>query len=114
MSKKKNKSRHVVYSTNPDFDYDDNQELDETLPIANQKLYVSIDRKKRKGKSVTLIEGFVGSDDDLKVLAKKLKTACGVGGTAKDGEIMVQGEFKDKIYSLLTNFGYPSVKKGGY
>jgi len=114
MSKKKNKSRHVVYSTNPDFDYDDDQELDETVPIANQKLYVSIDRKKRKGKSVTLIEGFVGSDDDLKELAKKLKTACGVGGTAKDGEIMVQGEFKDKIYSLLTDFGYPSVKKGGY
>ena len=112
MSKKKR--INIVYSTNPDFEFEDETQSTSSVPISEQKLYVSIDRKNRGGKSVTLIEGFVGSDDDLKELAKKLKTACGVGGTAKDGEIIVQGEFKDKIYSLLTDFGYPSVKKGGY
>ena len=84
------------------------------MPVNQQKLYVSIDRKMRKGKSVTLIEGFVGSADDLKELAKSIKTACGVGGTSKNGEIMIQGEFKDKVVDLLFKLGYNSVKKGGY
>ena len=75
---------------------------------------IDINRKMRKGKSVTLIEGFVGSADDLKELAKSIKTACGVGGTSKNGEIMIQGEFKDKVVDLLFKLGYNSVKKGGY
>ena len=114
MGKNKSKRKNVVYSTNPDFQFEYDQEYQETLPVNQQKLYVSIDRKMRKGKSVTLIEGFVGSADDLKELAKSIKTACGVGGTSKNGEIMIQGEFKDKVADLLFKLGYNSVKKGGY
>ena len=114
MGKNKSKRKNVVYSTNPDYQFDYDQEDQETLPVNQQKLYVSIDRKMRKGKSVTLIEGFVGSADDLKELAKSIKTACGVGGTSKNGEIMIQGEFKDKVVDLLFKLGYNSVKKGGY
>lgn len=115
MGKSKKKRIDIVYSTNPDYGYDfeDDNEDQETLMPNQQKLYVSIDRKQRKGKEVTLIEGFVGSDDDLKELGKKLKSKCGVGGTAKDGEIMVQGAFKDKVAEILTNEGYTVKKKGG-
>ena len=105
---------NVVYSTNPNFNYDIEEELSlETLPKNQQKLYVSIDRKQRAGKEVTLVEGFVGSDDDLKELGKVLKSKCGVGGTAKDGEIMVQGSFKEKIFELLVKEGYTQTKKKG-
>ena len=114
MGKNKSKRKNVVYSTNPDYEFEYDQEEQETLPVNQQKLYVSIDRKMRKGKSVTLIEGFVGSPDDLKELAKSIKTACGVGGTSKNGEIMIQGEFKEKVVDLLFKLGYNSVKKGGY
>ncbi len=76
-------------------------------------LFVSIDRKKRKGKSVTLVEGFVGTDEDLKELGKLLKSKCGVGGSSKEGEIIVQGEVKDKIYDLLIKEGFKVKKKGG-
>ena len=114
MGKNKSKRKNVVYSTNPDYQFEYDQEDQETLAVNQQKLYVSIDRKMRKGKSVTLIEGFVGSADDLKELAKSIKTACGVGGTSKNGEIMIQGEFKDKVVDLLFKLGYNSVKKGGY
>jgi translation initiation factor 1 len=114
MGKKKKKRVDVVYSTNPDFgyDYDEDQER-ETLPNDEQLLYVSIDRKKRKGKDVTLIEGFVGTDDDFKDLAKKLKSACGVGGTAKEGEILIQGNHRDKIMKMLEEEGYKTKRKGG-
>lgn len=113
MAKKKERT-NVVYSTNPDFHFDREEESDmETLPNNQQLLYVSIDRKQRGGKEVTLIEGFVGSDDDLKSLAKELKSKCGVGGSAKDGEIIVQGKFKDKVADLLENLGYRVKKKGG-
>lgn len=114
MGKKKNKRVDIVYSTNPDFgyDYDDEQE-NETLPNEEQLLYVSIDRKKRKGKDVTLIEGFIGTDEDFKDLAKKLKSACGVGGTAKEGEILIQGNHRDKIMKLLEEDGYKTKRKGG-
>ena len=110
----KNKRLNVVYSTNPDFSYD--EELDneiETLEPNQQNLYVSIDRKQRGGKEVTLVEGFVGSVDDLKDLGKMLKSKCGVGGSAKDGEIIIQGSFKDKVYELLVKEGYKVKKKGG-
>ena len=114
MGKNKSKRKNVVYSTNPDYEFEYDQEDQETLPVNQQKLYVSIDRKMRKGKSVTLIEGFVGSADDLKELAKSIKTACGVGGTSKNGDIMIQGEFKDRVVDMLSSLGYQAVKKGGY
>ena len=113
MSNKK-KRIDVIYSTNPDFNYDNDDSSIETLPVNEQKLYVSIDRKSRKGKSVTLVEGFIGQSEDLKELSKTLKKSCGVGGTAKDGEIVVQGEFKDKVEKILVDMGYNTVKKGGY
>lgn len=114
MSKKKNERVNVVYSTNPDFQYsfDENQEQ-ETLAPGQQTLYVSLDKKQRGGKEVTLVEGFVGSDDDLKELGKLLKSKCGVGGTAKDGEIIVQGNFRDKVIELLQKEGYKTKRKGG-
>lgn len=104
----------VVYSTNSEFDYNYNEQKEqETLPPAQQKLYVSLDKKKRKGKAVTLIEGFVGNEDDLKALAKDLKTKCGVGGSAKEGEIIIQGDMRQKVMELLSQKGYKTVKKGG-
>ncbi|MFT7157242.1 MAG: translation initiation factor 1 [Parvicella sp.] len=113
MAKKK-KERVNFYSTNPDFTYDDeDNEEQETLAPGNQLLYVSLDRKQRGGKSVTLVEGFVGSDDDLKDLGKMLKSKCGVGGSAKDGEIVVQGENRDKVMELLNKEGYKTKRKGG-
>lgn len=114
MSKKNKDKINIVYSTNPDFSYDyDDQEEAETLEPSKQLLYVSLDRKQRAGKEVTLIEGFVGTDEDLKELGKILKSKCGVGGTAKDGEIIIQGSFRDKIIDLLTKEGYKTKKKGG-
>jgi translation initiation factor 1 len=105
---------NIVYSTNPDYSYQsESDEEAETLDPKKQNLRVSIDRKKRKGKSVTLIEGFVGTDNDLKELAKLLKTKCGVGGSAKDGEIIIQGEFKQKVAELLNTMGYKTKLIGG-
>lgn len=105
---------NVVYSTNQDFDYDrDEEEEIDTLEPNKQILRISIDRKKRKGKSVTLIENFVGTNDDLKDLAKLLKNKCGVGGSAKDGEIIIQGEFKQKVADILTQKGYKTKLIGG-
>lgn len=113
MAKKKNRI-NIVYSTNQNFEYGfDEEEENEILSPNEQLLYVSIDRKQRKGKAVTLIEGFVGTEDDLKDLGKELKSKCGVGGTAKDGEIIIQGEMKDKVASLLEGMGYKVKKKGG-
>ena len=101
----------IVYSTNPDFQYRyDEPEEQVTLPPAKQDLRVMLDRKNRGGKSVTLITGFVGKQDDLAALGKELKTKCGVGGSAKEGEIIVQGDFRDKILQLLQQKGY-KVKK---
>ena len=104
----------MVYSTNPDFGYDsDDSEDQETLDAKDQNLYVSIDRKQRGGKEVTLVEGFIGDPEDLKDLGKLLKGKCGVGGSAKDGEIMIQGKHKDKVLDLLIAEGYRVKKKGG-
>ena len=114
MGKKSKKRSDVVYSTNPDFEFDNEEETEqETLPNNQQLLYVSIDRKQRKGKDVTLVEGFVGTDEDLKELGKQLKSACGVGGTAKDGEILIQGNHRDKIIELLSKEDYKTKRKGG-
>lgn len=114
MSKQKKERLNVVYSTNPNFSYElDNEEEIETLPNSQQKLYVSIDKKQRAGKEVTLVEGFVGSEDDLKELGKLLKSKCGVGGTVKDGEILIQGNFRDKIIELLLKEKFQVKRKGG-
>jgi translation initiation factor 1 len=110
---KKNKI-NIVYSTNPNFQYQEEESIEQTTLAKNhQKLYVSIDKKQRAGKEVTLIEGFIGTDEDLKDLGKSLKTKCGVGGTAKDGEILIQGNFRDKIIEILKKEGYQTVRKGG-
>ncbi len=101
------KREGVVFSTRPDFEFDYNEpEEQSTLSPAEQQLRVMLDKKQRAGKSVTLVTGFVGSADDLKELGKKLKQACGVGGSAKDGEIIIQGDFREKVAAVLTVGGY--------
>lgn len=112
MSKKKRKD--VVYSTNPDFEFEyDNEEEQETLPPQQQDLRIMLDKKNRKGKAVSLITGFVGTAKDLNELAKDIKSACGVGGSAKDDEILIQGDFRDKILEILQKKGYKAKKSGG-
>lgn len=102
---------NVVYSTNPDFNYETNEELEEeTLPKDKQNLRVFIEKKNRGGKTATVVKGFTGSENDLKELAKMLKTRCGVGGNAKDGEIIIQGELKEKVIELLKKDGYTRTK----
>lgn len=104
---------NVVYSTNSNFNYNEEDEEVETIEEQQQYLKVTIDKKQRKGKAVTIITGFVGSDDDLKTLGKQLKSKCGVGGSTKNNEILIQGELKEKIYQLLMDLGYTQTKKVG-
>ena len=105
---------NVVYSTNPDYNYEmDDDEEQVTLEPPQQNLRVQLDRKNRGGKVVTLITGFVGTENDLKDLGKLLKTKCGVGGSAKDGEMIIQGDFKQKIVELLKKEGYTKTKAVG-
>lgn len=101
-----------VFSTNPDFELDNQQDDAASLDPKQQRLEAHIEKKNRGGKVATLIKGFVGSEDDLQALAKKLKTQCGVGGSAKDGEIIIQGNFRDKIMDILKAEGY-QVKRVG-
>ena len=102
---------NVVYSTNPDFKYESEDDAEsETLPKEKQLLRVSLDKRNRKGKAVTLITGFVGTEEDLEVLGKFLKVKCGVGGSAKDGEIIVQGDLRNKVLELLQKEGYAKAR----
>lgn len=104
----------VVYSTNPDFSYQTNEEAGTTtLPPKQQQLRVQLDKKQRGGKQVTLVTGFVGTEVDLQALGKLLKTKCGVGGSAKDGEVVVQGDFREKVMEVLLKEGYKVKKIGG-
>lgn len=97
----------VVYSTNPDFVFENGQEEEpETPEPSRQRLLVGIDRRNRAGKQVTLVSGYKGRDDDLKELGRILKVRCGVGGSAKDGEITIQGDLRDKVLQLLLSMGY--------
>ena len=102
---------NVVFSTNPDYNYDKGDELEEdTIEKATQMLRIEIDKRNRKGKAVTLITGFVGTNDDLKDLEKFLKVKCGVGGSSRDGEILIQGDFRKKVQELLHNEGYVKAR----
>ena len=112
MSKNKNPFGGLVYSTNPD--YMSQNQPDETpettLPKEKQKLRIKLDTKQRAGKVVTLVEGFSGTADDLEALGKQLKTKCGAGGSAKDGLIIIQGDYKEKVIAWLKDWGYSNIK----
>ncbi len=111
MPKKKKNKIGVMYSTNSDFSYEYEQE-EETLDNENQQLEVWLDKKNRNGKTASVIKGFVGTENDLKSLAKELKSACGVGGSSKEGEIIIQGNVRDKIIELLQKKGYKTKRVG--
>ncbi len=102
----------MVFSTNPDFmkQFDEEPEAEETLPKEKQKLRVSLDKRQRAGKVVTLITGFAGTEADLNSLGKDLKTKCGAGGSVKDGEILIQGDYREKVLGWLKDWGYAAAK----
>ena len=106
------KNLGVVFSTNPDFNYNIDEELEvESIAPSRQKLIVAIDKKQRAGKQVTVVKGFIGKKEELEELGKKLKSRCGVGGSAKDGIILIQGDFRDRVIALLSELGY-NAKRG--
>ena len=112
--KHRSDNNSTVYSTNPDYAFDYGEEEEAvTLEPAKQNLRVMLDKKQRGGKKVTLVTGFQGSDYDLAVLGKELKSACGVGGSVKDGEILLQGDFREKVLALLQEKGYIKTKISG-
>lgn len=112
MGSKKNR-KGIVFSTDPEFEYNYfGDEEQQTLPPTEQMLVISTDRKQRKGKTVTIVAGFVGTSADLQSLEKMLKTSCGSGGSSKEGSIIIQGDNKDRIVSILENEGYRVKTKG--
>ena len=114
MSKKtKPDSRGYVYSTDPDFSFRQEEQNLETLSPSKQILRVRLDTKHRAGKAVTLVSGFIGKESDLEELGKKLKNFCGTGGSAKDGDIIVQGDQREKVLQWLIKNGYTNSKKAG-
>jgi translation initiation factor 1 len=113
MSERK-KRKGIVYSTDPGYNYEyENNPEPETLPPEKQDLRVSLDRKQRKGKTVTLITGFTGTKSDLEQLARTIKNSCGTGGSAKDGEIIIQGDKKEQVGKILDSKGYRYKFSGG-
>jgi translation initiation factor 1 len=111
MSKKKPDNRGFVYSTNPNFKFEEEKENIETFPPRQQKLKIRLDTKQRAGKAVTLVEGFIGNTGDLEELGKKLKGFCGTGGSAKGGVIIIQGDQREKVLGWLTKNGYTLARK---
>jgi len=102
---------NIVYSTNPDYNYQSDAETEQdTLPKEKQPLRISLDKRNRKGKAVTLVAGFTGTTDDLETLGKLLKVKCGVGGSSKDGEIIVQGDLRNKVLEILLKEGYAKAR----
>ena len=111
--KHKSDNNGTVYSTNPNFVFDYGEEEVVTLEPAKQNLRIMLDKKQRAGKKVTLVTGFQGSDFDLAILGKELKSACGVGGSVKDGEVLLQGDFREKVLGILLQKGYTKTKISG-
>src|SRR5215218_5499721 len=111
MSKKKPNKDGIIYSTDPSYQYEEEQQSGETLPPAQQKLKIRLDTKQRAGKAVTLIEGFIGKNEDLEDLGKKLKNFCGTGGSVKDGEVIIQGDQREKVMQWLLKNGFKNVKR---
>jgi translation initiation factor 1 len=113
MSKKKPNKDGIVFSTDPSFSFEEQQASAETPAPAQQKLRIRLDTKHRAGKAVTLVEGFIGKEEDIEDLGKKLKNFCGTGGSVKDGEIIIQGDQRDKVLQFLLKNGYKNTKKAG-
>ncbi len=111
MNKKKPNKDGIVFSTDPSFSFEEENKSTETLPAEKQKLRVRLDTKHRAGKAVTLVEGFIAKEEDLEEIGKKLKNFCGTGGTVKDGEIIIQGDQRDKVVQWLLKNGYKGTKK---
>ncbi len=113
-AKKKRSGNGIVYSTNPDFIYEENTPVEpDTLPPRQQDMRIALDKKLRGGKKVTVITGFIGTTDDLKALGNMLKTKCGTGGSVKNGEILIQGDFRERVMALLHDMGYKAKRSGG-
>ncbi len=114
MSNKNKNKNGIVYSTNPDFQYEyiNETEEQETLEPGKQKLYLSLDRKQRNGKQVTVIENFIGKEKDFRNLEKLIKTKCSVGGTCKDYQIILQGDVRNKVEKILLELGYKVIRIG--
>ena len=110
MSKNKVNTTGIVFSTNPNFTIDEENEIIQTISKSEQKLIIILDKKQRAGKIVTLIKGFIGAEEYLEKLGKQIKTTCGTGGSVKDGEIIIQGDHKQKIHQWLLKNGYQKSK----